>query len=119
MAIRHFTDNDFASLHNYFSGFTPADSTLYEKAQFLATKCNIKNKQWQPAIGWYEARIAEPPSYPDSIFAVIDLGDIHLMMEADNENIELKSRPVVVTPLRFKLISGQISNFNISNNSFI
>jgi hypothetical protein len=41
-------------------------------------------QNWQPAIDWYEDRIENPPSYPDSIFAVIDLGDIHLMMENDS-----------------------------------
>jgi hypothetical protein len=46
----------------------------------------VKEKIWQPAIDWYENRIENPPSYQDSVFAVIDLGDIHLMMEADSIN---------------------------------
>jgi len=52
-------------------------------AAFLATRCNIQERNWQPAIDWYENRIENPPSYQDSVFAVIDLGDIHLMMAAD------------------------------------
>ena len=95
-ALRQFTDFNFDGLKNYFSTFTESDSTLYETAQFLATRCNIKLKQWQPAIDWYENRIENPPSYPDSVFAVIDLGDIHLMMESDDD-MELKSTELIIS----------------------
>jgi hypothetical protein len=57
---------------------------LFDVADFLAIRCDVADQNWQPAIDWYENRIAEPPSYPDSVFAVIDLGDIHLMMENDS-----------------------------------
>jgi hypothetical protein len=43
----------------------------------------VKEKIWQPAVDWYENRIENPPGYQDSVFAVIDLGDIHLMMAVD------------------------------------
>ncbi|MCL2291153.1 MAG: hypothetical protein FWC34_10735 [Bacteroidetes bacterium] len=82
-ALEQFLDNDYATLGNYYAAFTPADSTLFDVADFLATRCNVVGKNWQPAIDWYENRIENPPSYQDSVFAVIDLGDIHLMMEAD------------------------------------
>jgi len=82
-ALEHFTDNDFYKLYGYLTSFTPADSNLFNVADFLATRCHVKEKNWQPAINWYENRIENPPSYQDSIFAVIDLGDIHLMMEKD------------------------------------
>ena len=92
LAVEKATNNDFTSLRGYFSSFTPADSTLFDVADFLAARCNVIERQWQPAIDWYENRIANPPSYPDSIFAVIDLGDIHLRMEADTAGLELKSK---------------------------
>jgi len=92
-AIEQFTNNNFTNLRNYYASFTPADSTLFNIADFLATRCNVAERQWQPAIDWYEDRIANPPSYPDSVFAVIDLGDIHLRMEADTAGVQLKSRP--------------------------
>ena len=56
---------------------------LFNVAAFLATRCHVQERNWQPAIDWYEDRIENPPSYQDSVFAVIDLGDIHLMMAAD------------------------------------
>ena len=82
-ALEGFKDNDFTALHNYFAAITPEDSNLFNTADFLATRCHVKDKNWQPAIDWYEHRIENPPSYQDSVFAVIDLGNIHLMMEAE------------------------------------
>jgi len=100
-SLEQFIDNDYAALHNYYATFTPADSALFDVADFLATRCNVVIQNWQPAIDWYEDRIENPPSYQDSVFAVIDLGDIHLMMEDDSlkacrvfrfPNIKPKSR---------------------------
>jgi tetratricopeptide (TPR) repeat protein len=96
-AIKQFINQDFETLHTYYSSFTEADSTLFDVAQFLATRCNVMDKNWQPAIDWYENRIANPPSYPDSVFAIIDLGDIHLQMEADTVGMELKAKPFILS----------------------
>ena len=82
-ALEHYTNNNFYNLYSYYASFTPADSNLFDIAEFLGTRCHVKERNWQPAINWYENRIENPPSYQDSIFAVIDLGEIHLMMEQD------------------------------------
>jgi tetratricopeptide (TPR) repeat protein len=82
-ALEQFADDDYAALRNYYATFTSADTALFDVADFLATRCNVWLQNWQPAIEWYEGRIETPPSYPDSVFAVIDLGDIHLSMERD------------------------------------
>jgi len=82
-ALEHFTDNDFYKLYGYYTTFSSSDSNLFETADFLATRCHVKERNWQPAINWYENRIENPPSYQDSIFAVIDLGNIHFLMEND------------------------------------
>jgi hypothetical protein len=83
-ALEQFISEDYANLREYYATFTSADTTLFDVADFLATRCNVVDQNWQPAIDWYENRIENPPSYPDSIFAVIDLGDIHLSMESDS-----------------------------------
>ena len=82
-ALEHYTNQDFFSLNTYFASFTDEDSVIFNTADFLATRCYVKEREWQPAVDWYEDRIMNPPSYQDSIFAVIDLGYIHLLMEAD------------------------------------
>jgi tetratricopeptide (TPR) repeat protein len=95
LALKQLTTQDFETLRVYYSTFTEADSTLFDIAQFLSTRCNIIEKNWQPAITWYENRIQNPPTYQDSIFAVIDLGDIYLQMEADSANMELKAKSFI------------------------
>lgn len=82
-ALPAFTNYDYFTLLDYFTTFTPEDSNLFAVADFLSTRCYVKEKFWQPAVDWYEYRIENPASYQDSVFAVIDLGYIHLMMEAD------------------------------------
>ena len=82
-SLQHFSSNGFYELHDYLTSISPSDSNLFEIADFLSTRCLVKEREWQPAINWYENRIDNSPSYQDSVFAVIDLGDIHLMMEED------------------------------------
>ena len=91
-SLEQFLNNNFYGLHDYFISFSPLDSNLFDVADFLTTRCNVKSKNWQPAVDWYEYRIENPPSYQDSVFAIIDLGAIHLMMEADTLN-GAKGRP--------------------------
>ena len=90
-ALEHFTDYDFATLHNYFASISPENTVIFNTADFLAIRCHIKERNWQPAIDWYENRIENPPSYQDSVFAVIDLGNIHLMMEAEPDGAKSAS----------------------------
>ncbi|MCL2041999.1 MAG: T9SS type A sorting domain-containing protein, partial [Bacteroidales bacterium] len=87
-ALEQFLDDDYAALRNYYTTFTSTDNPLFDVADFLSTRCNVTLQNWQPAIDWYENRIENPPSYQDSIFAVIDLGDIHLSMESDSTNLK-------------------------------
>jgi tetratricopeptide (TPR) repeat protein len=82
-ALQQFIYQDYASLQDYYAAITPEDSILFDVADFLRTRCQVKEKNWQPAVDWYEYRIENPPSYQDSVFFFIYLGDIHLMMEAD------------------------------------
>ena len=82
-ALEHYTNQDFYGLNSYYVTISPSDSNLFNTADFLATRCYVKERDWQPAVAWYENRIENPSSYQDSVFAVIDLGEIHLMMEAD------------------------------------
>lgn len=38
-------------------------------------------ENWENAITWYENTIENPPTFEDSIFAIIDLGYTYLLME--------------------------------------
>jgi tetratricopeptide (TPR) repeat protein len=50
-------------------------------ADYLENYCNIKMGNYQEAIAWFEAVIADPPSELDSLMAVIDLGYVYLLMQ--------------------------------------
>lgn len=94
-ALEQYLDNDYASLRDYYrtTDYIAADSMLFATADYLATRCDLQAGNWQESVDWYEARIANPPSYPDSIFAVIDLEEIH--MELAEEQGHAKSAPAV------------------------
>ena len=106
-ALEYFTNNDFYQLSSYYYTFTPEDSVLFSVADFLATRCNVEEKNWQPAVDWYEDKIINPPSYQDSVFAVIDLGDIHLLMEADTTGGGAKGGSVYYSMPQLKPASKQ------------
>jgi hypothetical protein len=43
---------------DYYASFTPEESLIFNTADFLATRCYIMDRNWQPAIDWYENRIS-------------------------------------------------------------
>ena len=66
------------------------DSVMMKTASALANQCDIKLKNYDEAISWFENVIENPPSTNDSIFAIIDLGNTYLLAETDS----LKNCPV-------------------------
>ncbi len=82
-AIESGADNDFAALRSYYLSLITEQSPdgLVKIADFFANRCNIVLEDYQDAVDWYEAVIADPPSFPDSLFAIIDLGYLYLQME--------------------------------------
>ncbi len=90
--IEESATNDYTSLKNYYVGIVnqqPNDE-LVRIADFLSNLCDIKLENYQTAIAWYESVIQNPPSFADSLFAIIDLGSLYIQMENDS----LKSAPV-------------------------
>jgi tetratricopeptide (TPR) repeat protein len=122
-ALTQSTDGNFAGLRNYYEAFTATDSALFDLAEFLATRCNVAIKNWQPAVDWYENRIDNPPSYQDSVFAVIDLGKIHIMIveeetEDDGANFSRdpdSQRQIIYRILAAKPESRQVYEVNKTN----
>ena len=75
-------DDDFQSLKTYFINEPNLHSNdlieLY--TAYLQTYCDIQSENYQEAIDWFESIITNPPSLADSVYAVIDLGDLYLQM---------------------------------------
>ncbi len=88
-SLEYFTNNAYNNLRDYYrtNDSIIADSTLLILADFMANRCDVKLENWQTAINWYENIIQDPPTFEDSIFAVIDLGYIYLQIDTS----ELKS----------------------------
>jgi tetratricopeptide (TPR) repeat protein len=99
-AVEQFLDNDYEALRSYLqeTEYIRADSSLSVTADFLTARCDVRLTDWQPPIDWYEKRIMNPPSFQDSIFAVIDLGNIYLMMEEEDSD-SLKSNRAIFNRL--------------------
>lgn len=84
--------NDYTSLKNYYINLMnqQTNDKLVKIADFLSNLCDIRLGNYPDAISWYESVIQAPPSFADSLFAIIDLGYLYLKMEGDS----LKSAPI-------------------------
>jgi len=85
--LEKFAGNDYADLKQYYhtNDSIVADSTLVKIGDFFANSCDIELKNWIDVITWYENKIQNPENSEDSIFAIIDLGNIYLLMENESE----------------------------------
>jgi hypothetical protein len=83
MAIEPYAGNDFSSLRNYYltNDSIVEDTTLQKLGDFLANRCNVQLNNYPDAISWYENKILNPEIETDSIFAIIDLGNLYLQMD--------------------------------------
>lgn len=79
-------DNDYAGLKSYLKSnpTITASADLFPTSDFLSARCDVVCNNYQSAIDWYENRLSGEISYQDSIFAVIDLGDIYWNIQLDS-----------------------------------
>lgn len=54
-------------------------------AYSLANICNIRLENYSEAISFYESIIDNPPSYIDSLCAIIDLGFVYILMDSNGD----------------------------------
>jgi hypothetical protein len=85
------TTNDFNQLKNYYKTDRTIIShqNLAQVADFMANKCDIALMNWAKAIDWYEKKIKDPPSINDSIYAIIDVGNLYIQMRKAGVNSTL------------------------------
>jgi hypothetical protein len=105
-AIEPDAGNDFNGLRNFYltNDSILADSILMKIGDFLANRCNVQIENYSDAISWYEEKIQNPELETDSIFAIIDLGDIYLHMDTTgNRPFNIGSLPQYKpeSPLKF------------------
>lgn len=82
-ALEKYESDDYSELKQYFRTNTDIlnDSSLTKLGDFLANRCDIILENWPTAITWFEDVIEYPPSFSDSIYAIIDLQSTYLIMQ--------------------------------------
>lgn len=85
-ALEQFENDNYQWLKLFYDtdSIIQNNTILKDLSNFLSNKCDIELQNWSLAINHYEEIIQNPPSYEDSIFAVIDLGQLYLLMENNN-----------------------------------
>ena len=80
MYAENMLQNGYDNLKDYYGQIT--DTTLLALADNLSNKCDEMLENWANAISWYENVLINPASYEDSVYAVIDLGNLYLEMDS-------------------------------------
>jgi len=75
-------DTNYSVLKQYCDSLAlnPGDSLLGKTAEWLSIRCNIENQNYQQAINSLDSILANPGTYADSVFALIDLGEVFAEM---------------------------------------
>jgi len=81
--LEKFLSSDFEGLRSFYqtNDSIIADNNLIKLGDILANKCDEKLENWLQAIQWYENRILNPTCLEDSVFAIIDLGNLYFLMQ--------------------------------------
>ena len=85
--LEGFITDDYSALKTYYltNEDVVANSTLQKVGAFLSARCDVQMKNYSDALGWYAEQLSNDSlSYQDSVFCIIDIGDICLMMTADS-----------------------------------
>jgi tetratricopeptide (TPR) repeat protein len=91
-----YEENDFNGLKIFYlnNDSILADTSLTQLGDFLANKCDVQMHDYSSAISWYENRIQNSTDPNDSVFAIIDLGDLYTHMDTTgNKPIFMGSMP--------------------------
>ena len=134
LVLKRIYDHDFTGLKNYLDTVLTIqqDSATMNLAAHVANWCNIENEDYSAAIDWFESQIESPPSFEDSIFAIIDLGYTYMLMESGGSRSSSyigrypEYKPVsrqayeknrnYLIDLLFKSYAGQHQDQNLTNN---
>jgi len=72
---------DYISLQSYYYDLSTnhPNTNLSKISNQYATLCHLPVEQYAEAVADYEAILSDPPTTEDSIYAVIDIGEVHLL----------------------------------------
>ncbi len=87
--LERFLNNDYSWLKTYYltNESIIANSTLQKVGEFLSARCDVQMNNYFNALDWYAEQLSNDSlPYQDSVFCIIDVGDICLMMAEDSVN---------------------------------
>ena len=85
------TGKGYETLRDYYRNTKALTDrpNLADCAEWLANSCDVVLGRFNEAAAWYEKKIADPAtSFTDSIFAVIDLGELSLLMDNAGQRMD-------------------------------
>ena len=85
--LEKYAGNDYTALKTYYQTNTTiqSDSILAPLASKLANDCDIELQNYTAAITYFEDVIQNPADIQDSIFAIINLGDLYENISTSNK----------------------------------
>lgn len=87
LRIENCLDKDYSNLKSYYltNETIQQHDALKQLADFLSARCDVNMKKYEDALEWYATQLSdENLTYQDSIFYIIDVGDIYYLMEEDS-----------------------------------
>ena len=93
------TGKGYDTLRDYYQNTKVVTDrpNLADCAEWLANRCDVALGRFTEAAAWYEKKISDPEtSFADSIFAVIDLGELSLLMDNAGKTLDGGSLPVLL-----------------------
>ncbi len=91
----------YSSLKSYYDSLSlnPGDSLLGKTADWMSIRCDVENHHYQQAINSLDSILANPGTYADSVFALIDLGKVFAeMTDSAGLKASLTTRNPAVIP---------------------
>lgn len=75
---------DYQALQTYYDELkvTYPDTQLMKAADQYSILCHLPREEYSAAIEKYETVLSNPPSLEDSVYAVIDIGQVYLIADA-------------------------------------
>ena len=100
-SLEQFENNNYQWLKNFYKtdSIIQNDTILEDLSGFLANKCNVQLQNWQSAIDHYEAIILNPETFEDSVYAVIDLGQLYILMQNSNSREVAQGKILELIPV--------------------
>ncbi len=87
-ACTKITAGDFQGLQSYYDLLVSSagDSDLSKTAEQYSILCDMALEEFAVTVGKYEAILQDPPSLADSVYAVIDIGQVYLASSVASGN---------------------------------